>query len=66
VEHHYVAHEGIVKPTGNERSHANINGKVGGTALLSTIFSNQSIHKNTCTSPDWKTHKQTDATTNDV
>jgi hypothetical protein len=53
--------EDIFKPTGNDRLCANTNGNAGGAAKLSIMFPNQNIHKNTCTSPDGKTHKECDS-----
>jgi hypothetical protein len=52
--------EDIFKPTENDRLRANINGNAGGAAKLSIMFPNRKIHKNTCTSPDRKTHKECD------
>jgi hypothetical protein len=56
-----LTRDDIFNPTGNDRLHANINSNTGGAANLSTMFPNQNIHKNTCTSPDWKTHKEHDS-----
>jgi hypothetical protein len=53
--------EDIAKPIGNDRLHENINGNAGGAVKLSIMFANQNIHKNTCTSPDGKTHKECDS-----
>jgi len=65
-----VGRENILKPTiGNESLHQDGNdtgvrivnfATSKSLVLKSTTFQHSNIHKNTWTSPDWKTHNQID------